>query len=694
MEKSMTGFLDSVLPSAATGTGTLAGAVAGFSVAGPAGALVGSAAGYALSTSAVNTAYSAIKYVSNGSRTIYQSAKDVASTWRDACCGVIHVAITSLPVWIVDSLEKADWVKNANKSADEAYLQACRTQTVDGKSTNIEKLFTPIADGVAAQNKVIEALKAQAIANGQKVDKQISQWVALGERIIAELTNNTASKVRDGAVVVKSSDGQDIYVASSVYTTRAIMWYFAAQAVWGKLGSRKAATSGDYKPNAADRQEIAADSYREPFVFPDQHGRVYTFLTNAHTIYSDKVNLLCQDSMLQGGDSVVRNEASSMTLPAMDDTSLYLPGGARRVAFNAKNPAGQEQQLVCRLEELSNPTLYGQRAQGHEPLLWNISQMMLALPRKIVAATSSLQEAPTLMLKTSTEQQQHAIHTKMIEMLQNVKFGDATWWVNRAQVFEEIKKRPLHEILPYLVNPEHAGAYKTTLGVLHDLSKVELNQLKVMVYRALLEEVQAGQNNHLHQRGNENILMPHMVGKSEVKRYWRTEIARFEANIFAACFSSLEKLAQAIYSQEGGFWKAVRVGKWFIGGDGRTMETIIEQRKADEHALFLQAYLLNLDAAAQERSAKSTKPVIASVTIDTFSVEEIEKEIEDIKLAKEVDEFVKVEKREEAVPTVTTFAPAESLQPGKRVAENQLRQHFDLSSLLREKYAGDVGSAA
>jgi hypothetical protein len=693
MEKSMTGFLDSVLPSAATGTGTLAGAVAGFSVAGPAGALVGSAAGYALSTSAVNTAYSAVKYVSNGSRTIYQSAKDVASTWREACCGVIHVAITSLPVWIIDRLEKTDWVKNANKSADEAYLQACRTQTVGGKSTNIEKLFKPIANGVAAQEEVIEALKAQAIATGQEVDKQISQWVALGERIIAELTNDTASKVRDGAIVVKSSDGQDIYVASSVYTTRAIMWYFAAQAVWGKLGSREAATSGHYQPNAADRQEIARDSYREPFVFPDQHGRVYTFLTNAHTIYSDKVSLLCQDSMLQGGDSVVRNEGSSMTLPVMDDTSLYLPGGARRVAFNTKNPAGQEQQLVCRLEELSNPTIYGQRAQGHEPLLWNISQMILALPRKIVAATSSLQEAPTLMLKTSTEQQQHAIHTKMMEMLQKVKAGDATWWVNRAQAFDEIKTMPLHEILPYLVNPEHAGAYKTTLGVLHDLSDVELNQLKVMVYRALLEEIQAGQSNHLHQRGNENILMPHMVGKSEVNRYWRTQIARFEDNIFGATFSSREKLAQAIDSQESKLWQAFRVVKGFTGlGEGRSMETIIKERKAHERALFLQAYLLNLDAAL-ERHTKGTETVTAPNAITSFSMKEVVQEIKESKLDKVIDEFSEVEV-EEAAPTVTTFAPAESLQPGKRVAENQLRQHLDLSSLLRENYAGDVGSAA
>ena len=596
--KGLTILSQPIFPTSAKSLTIGTGAAAGFLYGSFPGMAIGGALGYAAGKVASDSISTVTEFVCNGTNTVYQGAKELVQAASTKFCGMMYNIAISLPLWLIDKVENTKWVQTANAFADTAYLSKCRSATYQigsqEVSGDLQSLFTAVPEGVSSQAQVIAALSAYAIATGQGVSKgQISQWIALGERLIAELTNDKASQVHDGAIVVQSpQDGKEIYVESSVYNTRAIMWYFAAQALWGELVKQEVLLCGHAQPTAADIQRMVKDLLtHETFVFPDKNGQVFTFLSQAKTSYVSETNLLGQDSALQRADQAVRNQTPSMALPVIDDTSRYLPGGARRTAFNTLLPVeeNKEQRLAVRLEELSYPSVLGQRSEGHEPLLWQVAQMAIGVPRQIVAMAEKWKAPSSIAPQTRPQQQQHAIHTKMLEMLRRVRSGDAAWKVNQRAAFDAAKQLPLHELLPYLVHPEYAQTNNVKLAVLNEISDIERDQLKVMVYRALLDEVHAGKNAPLHRRGHETFLMPYMTGKTEVRDYWRTHIASLQETIFGATFTAFTEKAKR--EEESQY----RVSRWIRSVTTGTPTAIIQKRKEHEQALFQQAYLANLE---------------------------------------------------------------------------------------------------
>jgi hypothetical protein len=670
-----------IFPSREKTLATGACAAAGFLYGNLPGLAIGGTLGYIVSTALGKAVAGVTGYIRNGTNTVYQNTKELFSAASTTAGEAIYYIATNLPLWLIDKLENAEWVQETNHSADAAYLVKCRgtTRQVEGRelSMDLRSLFTAVPEGVSSQEPVIAALAAQAIAADQGVSKdQIGQWIALGERLIAGLTSGKASEVRNGAILIESpEDGQKIYVESSVYSTRAIMWYFAAQALWGELVKQEALLCGHAHPTAADVQKMAEDCLRhETFVFPDKNGQIFTFLSKAKTRYLDKTELLCRDSGLAGADQVVRNQTPSMTLPVIDDTSRYLPGGARRTAFNALLSVEENkgQRLAVRLEELSNPSVLGQRREGHESLLWNVAQMAIAAPRQIVAAAQNLKTPSGIMPKTQSQQRQHAIHIKMLEMLRRVRSGDAAWGVNQRAAFDAVKQLPLHELVPYLVHPEHAEAYNAKLAILNELSDIERDQLKVMVYRALLEEVQAGEDAPLHRRSHETLLMPYITGKTEVLEYWHKHIALLQGKIFGATFTLIEKQAQQ--EENNQYFFSWIIDK-FINKSSSPVK-MMQERKAHEQTLFQEAYLANLNVSLP-------KNVQRPAVIIELDMEAEIKEIDDDRV---MNEFELVEK-----PIIDAPIAVESVAATMMVKPAQIKGN--LPSFVVQDYMGPLPTA-
>jgi hypothetical protein len=673
-------FLPSTTQSVTMGTGALAGLYVG----GPVGALVGGAVAYVAGTATGNAIYSTGNYIRNGSGTVYYRAKELVSCIYTVSRQVIHCMTASLPACIVGKVETTKWVKAANLSADEAYLAKCRKTRSDGKSMNLDSLFIARPGGVSSQEAVINALAAQAIADDQGVTKEkISQWVALGDRLIHALSSGEASKARDGAVVVKSPEGEEIYVESSVYSTRAIMWYFMAQAVWGELARQNVLLSGHAEPTDADIQKMVRDARaHEKFVFPDKHGQIFTFLNKAKTQYIDTANLLCHDSALRGADQAVREQRQTMALPSIDDTSRYLPGGARRTSFNLLMPRGNDQQLAVRLEDFSNPTLLGQRSEGHEPVEWHAAQVVRGASDNVLATVQNLATPSPITPKTRLQVLEHKIHKKLLEALQTVKEGDATWAANREQAFTAAKQLPLHALLPYLIHDEYAKVHNGTLAILNDLSAIQKDELKVMIYRALLESVQAGE---MHRHGHENLLMPYMTEK-EVRDYWRTQVADVEDKLFQTSFTTIESDAHLQEREESWVSWAAR-----LAARRPSFTVTVQERKAHEQALFQKAYLSILTDAQtpstiEEFDFEDTAHKIAlKKEIGEFEFVDASAYEADVEKAVDEFEFVDAQSVDTAASITPELAMATMMKPEQRKG--------DLSSFMVKDYIGAIPSA-
>jgi hypothetical protein len=593
-------------------------------------------------------------YIRNSTGTGYESVKDFCTATCALVKQTIYCITTPLAFWLIDQLENAPWMQQLNNKTDNDYLIKCRDAThqigTRKLSMDLQSLFTAVPDGVSSQEQVIAALAAHAIASDQRISQtQIREWVALGERLIAELNSGKASEVEDGAILVTSpKDGQPIYVQSSVYSSRALMWYFNAQALWGELIKQEVLVGHDAKSTAAEAQNIVKNCLRqEYFIFPDYHGRIFTFLQHAKSCYKDNAELLCQDSALLAADKVVRNQKQSMTLPVIDDTSRYLPGGACRVVFNALLPVEQNgaPRVALRLEALSAPAIFGQRAEGHESLLWHATQMALAVPRKIVTTLQSFNQSLELTPKTQAQQRQHMVYKTMLAMLRRIKSGDAAWQVNQKAAFDAVNAMPLHELIPYLVHPEHAKAYNATLEVLNEISDIERDQLKTMIYRALLKELQAGEDAPLYRRGNEALLMPHNIDAAKVYEYWRTHITLFEEKIFGATFNIPLQEAQLEEKKQNYFsWIIYKILQIW------TPTEILQTRKAHEQKLFQAAYIANL----REANAENVESPNVIIELD------IEAELEETEQLSDDDAIAQFEYLEKpiantAMPLVTVI---------------------------------------
>lgn len=605
---------DSVLPHKAEVGFIGAGVACGWIIGGPFGAMAGGAAAYHIKNMLQEMKDAADNYksnIKNSLGTIYYRLKENASFVCTRGCNLIHYVVTCLPFWIIHNVANRDWVKATYVAADNAFLAKCRAEKCEGKSMDLASLFTPVTQGVSGQAHVISALAANATAANQQVSqKQIEQWVALGERLIQALTNGEASQVADGAIIVKNANGEEIYVESSVYSTRAIMWYFTAQALWGELAKNAVVLYGHSKPTAAEMQTMVKDFLSHAtFVFPDKEGQIFAFLHNAKTSYTDNTALLSQDSDLQGADEAVRRQSSTMALHVIDDASKKLPGGARRTSINLLAPVDNgERRLAVRLEEYSNPTWLGQRREGHESTLWGAAQFLLGTSSKVVAALADFAPLEVMAPKTQQQSLQHAVHQDMYMMLGRLKVADGGGEINVESVYNKAKALPLHELLTYLIHPEHATVYDNTFAILHELSDTERDQLKVKIYRALLTGVQAGPNAQLQRRSNETLLMPHIVGEKALNYYWRTQVGLLKETLFSALFDTVEKTAKletARDSYVNAIAKKIRRVP--------SAEEKIKQRKAHEEALLSDVFrdLLDhvLEKATEHQYAQRMAPV-------------------------------------------------------------------------------------
>ena len=595
---------------------TAATAVLGSVALGPIGLVVGGIAGR-VGHSAVSRAYQATSYVMRcGGGLVISGIKEVFVTAKKKGSSAIFVLVSTIPLWFLQMLQNTTMARYAYAETDKAYLEKCRNISYeDGSSMNLDTLFEPLEGGVSSDAVILDGLGTQASITQKGVTlEQVKQWVALGERLYAALSSDESTRLPDGLIVVKDDQGQEIVVESSVYTARALMWYFAAQAIRGEMAKQSVLLMGHYHPTPAEMQALVKDVmvHGKTLVIPDKENKAFHFLANAKTAYKDNANLMPQDSALVGGKRAVIYEKSTMKMPVLDDGSGYLPAGAKRIAINALLPVKDEKtgRLAIKLEEFTNPNLSGQAAEGHEPAAWHLLQMAMGPAANLAAKVAYLKPEDEIATVPKLGITKALIHNKIKEALDMVDGVDYTP-TNKSEAFKKVVEMPLHQVLLYLIHPEASFAKDRELLVLSQIRGYQLIQLKKMIYAALYEGLQAGEHAQFERREEEILLMPHLVGKNASRDYWREQIGKLEKNLMDYLFSDAELNAQ---DKEANEYYLTKAARFVARANSPTQE--MDERRANELKLFQGIYedLIQPALKASEERQKKAESTTRSLT--------------------------------------------------------------------------------
>lgn len=596
------------LPSLGTGVTAVAAGV-GLATLGPLGLFAGGVVGY-IGSSALGTTYRKTSFhLRSGGGAVIYGIKELFLAVKVKVCAAIFLLVSILPLWLIQSLQSTKSAKYAYAEADQAYLEKCRTTSYqDGRTMNLDTLFKPLKGGVSSDEDIIGALGMQALISQEGVSlAHVKHWVALGERLYAALSSEESTALPDGVMVVKDEKGQEIIVESSVYTARTLMWYFSAQAVRGEIAKQSVLLMGHYHPTPAEMQALVKDVmvHGKTLVIPDKGNRAFAFLTHAKTAYKDKANLLAQDSALVGGDNAVKYQSVTMKMHAVDDSSGYLPAGAKRIAINALLPVKGEKtgRLAIKLEDFSNPSIAGQATEGHESFTWRMLQMATGAAAQTAASVAYLKPEDETAVKSKLQIIKAQIYQEIAEGLELVK-GEKYTPINKSNALNEIKEMPLYQLLPYLVHPEESLAKDDGLLVLSQIPGHYRDELKKMIYAALYEGLQAGERAQFERRGEEILLMPHMVGQAALRDYWRTQIGKLKDNLMIHLFKAAEARAVKNESEE---YRVTKVARFVVGNNTPIQE--METRKKHESDLFDEAYEEEIRAAIEETEVRQQKAV-------------------------------------------------------------------------------------
>lgn len=593
----------------------------GLLTLGPLGLLAGGAFGYMGSAAVGNGYRTTACYIRNGAGSVSYEIKGFFLAAKAKASAAIYFMVSTIPLWLIQTLRNTETVKRAYADTDQAYLAKCRTTVYKtGHSMSLDSLFEALEGGVSSDQGVLNALTAQALAGQEGVSReQVQHRVALGERIYAALSSSEVSELPDGFLLVKDAQGKEIVVESSVYTARALMWYFAAQAIRNKVAQQSVLLMGHFHPTPAEMQMIAKDimANGKTFVIPDDHHKAFTFLANAKTAYQDRAALFARDSALTGGNEAVKNASASMNMVAIGDSSGYLPGAMERIVINALLPIKGEKggRLAVKLEDFNRPGLLGQVREGHESSVWHMFQIATGVAAQAAAMVASLKPVKETEVKSTIQVRNTQIHNRIFDCLTKLQGGDDSWAVTHKRAFDKMKQMPLHQLLPYLVHPEQANVGDEDLRVLSRIDETDRNAVKKMIYMTLSDRLQAGKSAEFEGQGEEIFLMPHVIGQAVLRDYWRTQVGKFKENLMEYAFHDIEEGAKIQQRDE---YRVTKVARFLWRANSPTQS--IELRKKHESDLFDAAYEERIKLVIEENQVRQPKKASKPAEMPTVRI--------------------------------------------------------------------------
>lgn len=602
-----------MMTSAAVGAVAMGGAgvtMIGFGPAAAGLAVAGAAGNYL----AMRQAKATSNYIYNGCGAVYHSIKKPVLSAYKAVCATIYQIADSTAGWVSRYINQLSWVQDAYKKADSHYVNTCGTSVHGQHSMDLRPLYQPVAGGVATQKPILEALSAYAAQIRQSVSQEeITRWVALGERLIQVLNDDSASQVEAGMLLVPHPQGgEPVAVQSSVHNMRAIMWYLLAQALRNEVVKLDRETCGHARLTPAVMENMVRDLLVQgELVFYDKQGKLFRFLEHAKIRYTDRGELMNQESVLRGV------ETGNMRLFAIDDISQQLPARAKRILFNLLRPAqaGQDARIALKFEHTGGITL---EREGHEPYLLSAARLAQAAANRAMYVVHGLAPVSDTQILPQRQERKSDIHTAIVEALAQKEEGDASWSYNRDNVRTAMQRTTLENILPYLIFDENSFSTADPLRVLTELDIADRDSLKKKIYSALRQNVLGD-------------LLSYVGSQTEMRDFWRTRLGQLKETLLTGLFAKREEAAQAREAHQ------YRLTSWWYAES----ETL-KQQKAHEKQLYETVENDMIEAAVaavQITSAASADPVTATAVAGT-SVEEI------------IDEFTEVEETAVASPSV------------------------------------------
>jgi hypothetical protein len=491
------------------------------------GAALGVGAGLAISMPANEL----VEVMHAGAGEVIQGIKSLAHHTVKLIKSTIYLSLDSIFGWLARWSDTSDWAKSINANVDELYLQKLADAKMD-----IRPLLIPLASGVAAQQDIIDTLAAQANDKDQSVTKeQITQWVALGERLTQALSSSAHNTRHQGSQIrVDSFKGPPILVESSLYTTRAIAWYATAQALWNASLRQAQMPQDNLSPLSMYTlaTEILAIS---TLVLPDPGSKMFHFIQRAPSKYIDQTSVLNKQSQLT--EALGKTDLPSMFLPALDDSSNRLPGKAGRVVINSLK-AGQDgmPRIALQLQAQAYLLLTGQRSEGHESLSWNAMQMATGFPRKVMAAVESWNPNPLLQAQTIRQSRYDTIYKTLDQAIASLplrssnptKADEETKL--REQLTNQMKQRPLSSLLDLFTRKKNRSqAEKPASQLLNAIPDPQYSELRELIITTIHEDMLGGWDNELAREGDALPVLTHLKTVYEIQQdiaLKQTEIAK------------------------------------------------------------------------------------------------------------------------------------------------------------------------
>lgn len=562
----------------AGGSAVVAGLMAG---AGPVGIGAMVVGGVLAANYMHSQASEAGAHIRNGCGGIYYNIKAAVLCVYNITCEKIYFMVDSTIGCFNRYIAEAEWVKHTYKEADAAYVAKCSTASYRTYPMDLQPLYTPLKEGVATQDDVLDALAAHAVKHCASVDREeIARWVALGEHLVKALNSTEASKVPAGWLLVDNPGGKTpIAVESSAYNMRAIMWYLTAHSLRHEMAKLKVLAHDHTELTPAALENIVDEFVAEgTFVFPDKYGKLFHFLKHARTQYTDQANVMNQASMLRGVEPIVHDQTRPMQLRALDDASQQLPGGMKRIVFNCLEAAeeGMHERVAIRFEHAAHPAFSGQRAEGHESLTWWVAQMLQGASGQIMYHAHKLAAKDMMAVQTHQQYREHSVHEAIIAALEDMKSGDARWLHIRKQAYDAMQSVSLYQVLPYLTfKKEDIARADARLTVLEDLSAAARDLLKKKIYRALLNNLQGEVASYLSSAQRGVHLAPYSISQQEVRDFWRTQIADLERSLLDHLYAPREATVAAEERHQ------YRIVNWFLASSAT-----LQAQKTHDNALY------------------------------------------------------------------------------------------------------------
>lgn len=491
-----------VLPSRTTVVVTATLGLTGAALGGLPGLALGVGLGIAISpiaNGAVDAIYAGAGHVAQGIKAAYNSTiKLVKST--------IYCALESLFGWVARWSESSSWVKEVYAKVNESYLNA---------NAHLQSLFTPLPNGVAKQEHIIEVLIAQAKESGQNVTPdQIRSWVALGERLVQALGSAESNTEQDGRVIVVQDDkGNKVKVASSLYTIRTITWYVKAQALW-----HAAIREGDSTPSPEKMREITkANKDVTTFVVPDPNNKLFNFIQEAPSSYNDEGNLLNKKS---GSKEVLTAQAGEdIQLRAINDVAKMLPNQNQGLVVNPLKAIGSgPKRLAIRLQKLPKLSLMegGQRREGHESLAWRAIQRLTSGSKILMDTIAEWNPDKKIQIQTPQQSRHHEVHQTVINALKKAKVKPE----DRKKALEKIQGMPLFSLLQLFKKDSDYAEKQPDLYKLFDqMSIADYNRIKNDIADKVELEARGDIEQVKAQEGDEVWVPTNLHTASEMKQY-------------------------------------------------------------------------------------------------------------------------------------------------------------------------------